>query len=50
LADLGFALQGVFEMLQQFDRPEFGADVTFWQQARGGSANMVDAKTLWAMK
>ena len=36
LADLGFVLQGVFEMMQQFDRPEFAADITFLQQEQRG--------------
>ena len=34
LADVGF-VQGVFEMMQQFDWPEFAADITFLQQERG---------------
>ena len=36
LADLRFVLQGVFEMMQQFDRPEFAADITFLQQEQRG--------------
>ena len=37
---LRFPLQGVFEMMQQFDRPEFAADITFLQQEPGRCLEM----------